>query len=369
MTTLRFGNLRILHKLVICFAVIIAAALTSSAWIYQQRDTLTEADHWTDHTYQVIDQLNGALEGILNQQSGLRGYLLTMSSTPLNSYHAGRRQFSEHLDALKQITSDNAEQQHRLTDIEQAVATWNAQIAEPAIALMAADAGRPQAQDLERNAIGRGTFPAIRAKALEIENAERSLLRMREVTKLEARSQITVAIVSAGIVMTILAIVSVMLLGSSIAAPLARMTEAMERLAAGQLGTQVPVVSRRDEIGKLSSAFVAFKASLTEAEALRDEQARQEQRAAERRKADMHQLADLFEKNVGNIVKVVSSASTELESAAATLTRTADTTQQLAGQVASASEEASSNVQSVATAAEEMTTAVNEISRQAQDSR
>ncbi len=45
MTTLRFGNLHILHKLVICFAVIIAAALTSSAWIYQRRDTLTKADH------------------------------------------------------------------------------------------------------------------------------------------------------------------------------------------------------------------------------------------------------------------------------------------------------------------------------------
>ena len=67
MTTLRFGNLRILRKLVICFAVIIAVALTSSAWIHQQRDTLTEADHWTDHTYQVIDQVNGALEGVLNQ--------------------------------------------------------------------------------------------------------------------------------------------------------------------------------------------------------------------------------------------------------------------------------------------------------------
>src|SRR5882672_7074466 len=64
----------------------------------------------------------------------------------------------------------------------------------------------------------------------------------------------------------------------------------------------------------------------------------------------------------------VSSAATELEASAGTLTATAERSQQLATTVASASEEASTNVQSVASASEELTSSVNEISRQVQES-
>ena len=88
----------------------------------------------------------------------------------------------------------------------------------------------------------------------------------------------------------------------------------------------------------------------------------------ELRKADMHKLADEFEGAVGEIVETVSSASTELEASAGTLTATAERSQELRPSVAAASEEASTNVQSVASASEEMSSSVNEISRQVQES-
>ena len=58
----------------------------------------------------------------------------------------------------------------------------------------------------------------------------------------------------------------------------------------------------------------------------------------------MLKLANEFEAAVGTIIEAVSSASTELEAAAGTLTKTADTTQQLSGMVAAASEELSSSI-------------------------
>src|SRR5262249_12870607 len=82
------------------------------------------------------------------------------------------------------------------------------------------------------------------------------------------------------------------------------------------------------------------------------------------RKATMRKLASEFEAAVGGIVETVSSASTQLEAAAVTLTKTASTTQQLSTVVASASEQASSNVQSVASATEEMTSPSRWIGRQ-----
>ena len=93
---------------------------------------------------------------------------------------------------------------------------------------------------------------------------------------------------------------------------------------------------------------------MVEAERLREEQKDTEARLAAQRKVEMQRLANDFQGALGNIVDAVSSASTELEMAAGTLTKNAETTQRLSEVVASASEEASANVQSVATATSQM---------------
>jgi methyl-accepting chemotaxis protein len=90
--------------------------------------------------------------------------------------------------------------------------------------------------------------------------------------------------------------------------------------------------------------------------------AKQDQRTA------MQNLAHNFEAAVGEIINTVSSASTELEASAGSLTKTAEMTERLSAAVASASVEASANVQSVASATEEMTSSVNEIGRQVSES-
>ena len=63
-----------------------------------------------------------------------------------------------------------------------------------------------------------------------------------------------------------------------------------------------------------------------------------------------------------------SSASTELEVSATTLTGNAEKTQQLSGMVEAASGEASNNVRSVAAATDEMTASIAEIGRQVEES-
>jgi methyl-accepting chemotaxis protein len=111
-----------------------------------------------------------------------------------------------------------------------------------------------------------------------------------------------------------------------------------------------------------------FAESMKENNRLRMEQVESAAQAEMEKKAAMHELADKFQAAIGSIVDSVSTASTELEAAASTLTHTADTTQQLSAIVASASEEASNNVQSVASSTEELTSSVNEIARQVQES-
>jgi methyl-accepting chemotaxis protein len=107
------------------------------------------------------------------------------------------------------------------------------------------------------------------------------------------------------------------------------------------------------------------------ADRARDEaeaKAKQDEVAARQRKAEMQKLADGFEAAVGEIVQTVSSASTELEASASTLTTNAGHAQQLTTMVATASEEASTNVQSVASATEELSISIGEIGRQVHES-
>ncbi|MDC7789028.1 HAMP domain-containing methyl-accepting chemotaxis protein [Rhodoplanes sp. TEM] len=154
-----------------------------------------------------------------------------------------------------------------------------------------------------------------------------------------------------------------------IARPIQQLTAGMHQLAAGNFEVVLAGLGRKDEVGEIAGAVEAFK--IKAAEKAREEAAAQqeaERRAAEQRKRDMRRLADEFEGAVGEIIETVSSASTELEAAAGTLTRTAETTQQLSTRVAAASEQASANVQSVASATNEMAASVQEISRQVQES-
>jgi methyl-accepting chemotaxis protein len=151
--------------------------------------------------------------------------------------------------------------------------------------------------------------------------------------------------------------------------PLSGLTSGMKELAGGNFGVVLPGLDRKDEVGDMAQAVETFKVKAEEK--ARDEaeaKINQDQVAAKQRKAEMIKLADGFESAVGEIIETVSSASTELEASAGTLTKTAERAQQITTTVAAASEEASTNVQSVASATEEMSSSVNEISRQVQES-
>jgi aerotaxis receptor len=150
----------------------------------------------------------------------------------------------------------------------------------------------------------------------------------------------------------------------AIGRPIEQLNGAMAKIAQGEFTGRI-VIEQDDEIGTALRNVQAMQAKLGFD---REEAKDTEKRVAVQRKIDMQKLANEFEGAVGEIIETVSSASTELEASAGTLTATAVRSQELTTMVAAASEEASTNVQSVASATEEMASSVNEISRQVQES-
>jgi methyl-accepting chemotaxis protein len=141
----------------------------------------------------------------------------------------------------------------------------------------------------------------------------------------------------------------------------------MQALGNGDLSAQVPHQGEKTEIGAMAEALQVFKQALIAKKAADEAAARDADSKIERgRRVD--NITRDFESLIGEIVATVSSASTQLEASAGTLTATAERAQQLTTTVAAASEEASTNVRSVASATEEMASSINEIGRQVQDS-
>jgi methyl-accepting chemotaxis protein len=141
----------------------------------------------------------------------------------------------------------------------------------------------------------------------------------------------------------------------------------MQALGQGDLTADVPHRGETTEIGAMADTLQVFKQALIAKKAV-DQAAAADAEAKIERGRRVDGITREFESMIGEIVETVSSASTQLEASAGTLSATAERAQTITTAVAAASEEASTNVQSVASATEEMASSVNEISRQVQES-
>ena len=152
-----------------------------------------------------------------------------------------------------------------------------------------------------------------------------------------------------------------------VSAGIASIVSPMQALGRGDLSANVPHQGERTEIGAMADTLQVFKDALIAKNAA-DEAAAADAEAKIERGRRVDNITREFESMIGEIVETVSSASTQLEASAGTLSATAERSQSLTTVVAAASEEATTNVQSVASATEELSSSINEISRQVQES-
>jgi methyl-accepting chemotaxis protein len=171
-----------------------------------------------------------------------------------------------------------------------------------------------------------------------------------------------------GAVVTLLFLGIALFASRTIARPIEQIGGVLLQLAGGKTDVAIPYVARRDEIGDTARAASVFKDNLLQMAGIEAQQKAAEARARKERQAEMLRLADTFEKSIGEIVKSVSTTSTQVETSAYTLTAVADTTRQLAGAVASAAEQTSNNVRIVSHATDEISASTGEISHQSRTS-
>ncbi|EKV32674.1 hypothetical protein C882_1511 [Caenispirillum salinarum AK4] len=163
------------------------------------------------------------------------------------------------------------------------------------------------------------------------------------------------------------AVVLGLAIARSITRPVASLTGTMGELAEGDLSVHVAGTERGDEIGEMSRTLEVFRQHMNDNAAMQEE--REKENAARLARAEkLKALTEGFDRDVTGLLETVGAACQSLNTTAGDMSRLAGDTTQRSTSVASASEEAASNVDAVAAAAEELSAAIREIGSQAQTS-
>ena len=145
--------------------------------------------------------------------------------------------------------------------------------------------------------------------------------------------------------------------------PLGNLTQAVAQLSVGNIEIAIEEELRRDEVGQMSRAVVAFR----EAERQRRAQAETQlvdRQLKDKRQGAMELLTRDFNESARGVLMQVTNSARELAEAAAEMTQIAEATSLQSASVSAAATQAAANVQTVAVAAEQLAASENEIAKQ-----
>ena len=230
------------------------------------------------------------------------------------------------------------------------------------------------AMGLKDTASGHQTFPQFMVAFTDLEGRMETLGELIESLGNSAgadaqatnhRLIIIIGIVSL-IAMVGLIVINLVIAGS-ITRPILGMIRAMEKLAAGDKSIDVPGLDRGDEVGHMAQAVQVIKDNAQRADDLAERQNDQQRR--EERTRQIETLCQDFDRQVTKRLEIVTSAISEMETTAQSMSRVAEQAAAEATHVSTSSEAASGSVNAVAAATEELAASIGEIGSGRQRSR
>ncbi|MCV3764691.1 methyl-accepting chemotaxis protein [Rhizobium sp. TRM95796] len=280
-----FSNLKIVYKTASIFTALILLCLATAYVNFTSSAQQQATSAMTEHTHAVIARLNAIVSAMVDQETGMRGYLISADEAFLAPQKAGAAAYRANFDAVKSMTADNPSQQQRLDRLDQAARTWGTQVVDQEIALMSDPATRQTALEKEASGAGKQHMDTIRAVVSEMINAEDALLDARTADAAEAARMANIVNVLGAAAAAILALVGLLLVQSAVVRPIRRLNHAMGALARGDADSAIPHADRRDEVGEMAQAVEVFRQA-----ALRNRQLEADAQAA-RARAEQERLA------------------------------------------------------------------------------
>ncbi|MGB8044367.1 MAG: methyl-accepting chemotaxis protein [Pseudolabrys sp.] len=224
-----------------------------------------------------------------------------------------------------------------------------------------------RAYELNQQREALSAFNAAQAEAAKFKQAVDELVEEQGRIAQEISNYASGQIRSGQFILTALSIAAVigaalvawLYVGRSVARRLGFLSDAMRRIADGDLTVDVQD-NRGDEIADMGRALLFFRQATADAAAARRKESEQT-RTLESRRQLVENATQEFEQAVSNIVKTLDRAASAMDTSARDMANSATRNQEQALATAAASEQATANVGIVATAAEEIAQSIEHI--------
>ena len=263
---MNFSHWLLARRLGLAFGGVIAIFLAVLAVAMISQSRLQEAERWNAHTSKVLMAADQVLLGMVNMETGTRGFALAGEEQFLEPWNQGAQILNATMTEARALTADNAAQLKRLQEM-QAAATQFMDVARGTQSLRReVNAGTTTLdaliEDIKR-ARGKAAMDQFRAIHSDFIRTETELQVQRAVEAERTRQWAFWLEVGGSVLALIVAVILGTWVTRSITRPVAQAVAVAKAVAAGDLTTRIDVQSR-DEVGVLLDSLRTMNASLTQ---------------------------------------------------------------------------------------------------------
>ncbi|MEH6664846.1 MAG: methyl-accepting chemotaxis protein [Brevundimonas sp.] len=387
---MNLNNLKIGQKLAMAFAAVVVTIVAMGVAVYMNVSAVEKARLANEKANDAIQLTKEAQFYLARQENAFRGYLLAGDIYYIERLDAHRENFKLRLEGIRELNL--GETAAIATAVEAAADEWYVNVVEVGSALAADPATHSQAtQMVGREGIADTYIAPAEDGMDELMVAEEAALAAAHAAQQRAGAT-AVIVLAAGIgLATLISIGLGFLLSRTIASPVISMTTVMRKLASGDKTVDVPGAGRKDEIGDMSAAVLAFKdaaiandrlegeaadqrrmtdAERARAEAERAEAARQQAAVVEALGEGLEQLSkgnltyrltQTFPEEYLKLQSDFNAAMTQLKDAMSTVVSNVAAIRSGAGEISQAADDLSRRTEQQAASLEETAAALDEI--------
>ncbi len=307
-------------------------------------EALRAAEHWGDGESQ--QKLAFILETTVMLRLNATRFLMTGAQADYDAALAKVAEAHERMGDLNTIAIDYVE------TIAQSLDTYAAALTEIHGTIE------------ERGALIRGRMdPAVTRIAELVQIINKNSITRQDVLGPDMQSraeQVIVIVLVCAVGAVLLGVLAAYFIARGITGPVSGLTQAMTELASGQIETEIPSTTSKDEVGDMARSVQVFKDSMVRARELEEAEKRaQEER--NRRAATLEEAITAFQSVVMDRLGSLNQVSERLNISARTLTAVSGETSEQSSAASSISEQTSANVHSVSAAADQMNASFAEI--------
>lgn len=218
-------------------SVVLLFMIVISTVMYVSINSLIKTSYWVEHTYEAINNGNSLVGSMIDQETGMRGFLVTGKDEYLEPYISGQQNFKALIFDTKELVNDNEDQVKKLVEIEQLANEWRTNIAEVYIQKrrkVKSYAGINQLEEIVKGGEGKQYMDKIRLYVDEFISVEKSLMAIRS-KEANNTASFSSNVAFYGTIMTVFVVLAMSLFSFIMIKRIERLTNTIEVAAQGDL--------------------------------------------------------------------------------------------------------------------------------------